>query len=464
MAEPRKRAMVFIDHDLIIRNFINSRAFQDLNENWDVTYVFNDDPTTEETSIFSNIDELELPRVLTTHITRERMASWYKLYAIGAMHDNRGTAQKAYCKQRLYETHGYLRTNIFDVLGLPGIYAIAQRYVFNKQGHLPELKKLIKAEKPDVLIHPSVLAGYFVNELLVLKDILEIPFLVLMNSWDNPSQRAMTIDHPDCLGVWGEETKDQAIEYMNMPADRIRVLGAAQYQGYRTPVSDDDLTLRRMFKVPQDKPIVLYGGISQSLDEIRHLTMLEDKIETGEIPDCHILYRPHPWRGDLVENEDNFFDHDYKHISMDPFMENYYRRISTMNDRGMDMSDFEISRKLLKMVSGTISSLSTLLLDTVLHGKPTIAFMPHADMVKKFGRPEHLLDKLAHFKGLWGRPGVDMCRSDDNLSASIANLLKQSNDEDLHQTMLEYAQRFVDLSEPNYSTRLYHLAEEMTSQ
>ncbi|MEG3618575.1 hypothetical protein V5T82_08930 [Magnetovibrio sp. PR-2] len=459
----KKKAMVFIDHDLIIRHFINGKAFERLNEEWDVTYVFNDDPTTEKKHIFTDVHDLGLKEVFTTHITRARMGSWYQLYAISVLHHQRGTPNKKFRKRRIYEINGPLRANIYDALSLPGIFPMVQKYYLNRQAYLPELEELIKQKNPDILIYPSVLTGYYMNELLVLKDRLKIPFLALMNSWDNPSQKAMTTGHPDCLAVWGEETRRQAMTYMGMPKDKVKILGAAQFQGYRNAVPETDAELREMFKVPKGKPIILYAGVSKSVNETRHLDLLEENIGSGKIPDCHILYRPHPWRGELVNNEVGFFEKGYKHISMDPFMEDYYRRATSETTRGIDMANYEVTRRLLGLVSGTISTLSTLLLETVLHGKPTIAFMPEADMRYKFGAPKHLLPRLAHFSGLWNKPGVDMCQSDDHLVESMNGLLKGAEDPELRKTMLEYAQDFVDLSGPTYSERLNMLAHELTS-
>ena len=69
------KALVFIDHDMIVRHFVQSDAFAALEEAFDVTYVFNEDISTEKKWLTLDIDRLGLGRVLRTHIPRVRMGS-----------------------------------------------------------------------------------------------------------------------------------------------------------------------------------------------------------------------------------------------------------------------------------------------------------------------------------------------------------------------------------------------------
>jgi len=81
-----------------------------------------------------------------------------------------------------------------------------------------ELDALLEDERPDVIIHPCVLEGAFLNDLIVATQARGIPFVVIMNSWDNPSTKQAMAGSPDYLLVWGEQTKRHAIEFVGMPA------------------------------------------------------------------------------------------------------------------------------------------------------------------------------------------------------------------------------------------------------
>lgn len=464
-AGKRPKALVFIDHDMIVRHFVLSGAFAEIERTFDVTYVFNDDTSTHKKWLTVDVHSLHLPRVLVTHIPRVRMGSWYKLYAITVLHLQRGTPNYLGRRERMADINGWPRTVYYDILSRYPIYPLVRRRLLKELGVYEPLSELIRSEAPDLLIQPTQLNGYYINELQLLSEKLGIPFLVLMNSWDNPSQKAAATGMPTKLAVWGEQTKDHAIRYMRLPPERISVLGAAQFDLYRTPVRESDDELRSQFGVPQGKPIVLYGGVSKSIDETRHLRLLEDGIRSGVIRDCHVLYRPHPWRGGLVEGEENFFDADFRHISMDPHMEPYYRRVVNRPEVAFDMADYEVTKKLLQLVSGTISTMSTIQLETALVGKPSISFMPTRDMETKYGKSTAIGFRLAHFQGLWECPGIEICPSDEGLPAAVNRLLDRAGDAALCDTIRNHARTmYVDLSGETYASKLRDLAASMVVQ
>jgi len=91
-----------------------------------------------------------------------------------------------------------------------------------------ELDALLEDERPDVIIHPCVLEGAFLNDLIVATQARGIPFVVIMNSWDNPSTKQAMAGSPDYLLVWGEQTKRHAIEFVGVAIGTFGAeLGAA---------------------------------------------------------------------------------------------------------------------------------------------------------------------------------------------------------------------------------------------
>ena len=103
--------------------------------------------------------------------------------------------------------------------------------------------------------------------------------------------------------------------------------------------------------------------------------MLENAIENSLLPDCHVIYRPHPWRGKLVNSED-FLSLKWNHISIDPTMREYYKNVIKNPSGKMHLADYSISNKLLTLVDAVISPLSTMLIESLLKGKPCLAFFP----------------------------------------------------------------------------------------
>lgn len=459
MPETMKRVLVFIDHDMTIRHFVKSGAFAELEEAFEVTYVVNLDPHPTGQWINTDPEDLGFDRMKVVRIPRQRMGEWYKLYAVSILQKQRGTSNYTGRKQRMASVNGPLRTKLYELLSMPGIYPLYRRRYLERMGEWEPLRDLIAELDPDLCIYPSMLTGYFMNELLLLCPTLDIPLIVLMNSWDNPSQKAVVTGTPDKLVVWGEHTKRHAMEFMRLPEDRIEVFGAAQFQVYRKPVHENRAELCAMFGLPDDDlPVVLYAGVSKSINETRHLKLLDDAIESGRTPPCRILYRPHPWRGALIEGEVNFYDAGLKHVVMDPWMADYYRRVVVDDSAAFEMADYDITRKLLHLVAGSISTLSTIQLETVLVGKPTISFMPSADMESKYGKSAAISLRLAHFADLWTAPGVTMCGDDADLPDAVTTLLAQAQDAELSRAIAEKGNDFAVLDGLTYGERLVELA------
>lgn len=459
----KKKALVFIDHDLIVRHFIKSGAFRELEQGYDVTYIFNVDNSTEKKWLFTDVDGLGLRSVLRTGITRARLGSWHKLFSASVLRNQRGTRNYRPRKELMTEISGRWHTEYYALLSLPGIYPLFRRRFLARQGIYQPLADLIREQKPDIVFHPTILAGYYVNELPFICKATNIPLVMLMNSWDNPSVKALGTSYPDKLVVWGEQTRRHAIEYMRMPEQDVLSFGAAQFQIYREPVKESGAELRAMFKVPEGLPILLYGGASKGAHESRYLKLLDDLIETGAIPPCHVIYRPHPWRGELGEGEISFFDLGCRHISMDPFMEPYYRRATTTGQFGIEMADYTITRKLLHLVSAVISPLSTILLEATMLGKPVLMFFPQQDMGKKGGRHTQLALNMVHFADFWEKPGVNVCDSETEFAEKCCLLMAQANDPAIHEELQRHASHFLVMDGPSYGERVRQLADQLTS-
>ena len=85
------------------------------------------------------------------------------------------------------------------------------------------------------LIHPSVLEGHFINDLVEIGAARSVPTVAIMNSWDNPSTKRAIVGMPDWLLVWGSQTKMHAERYMRMPPARVVAFGSTRRARSRCP-------------------------------------------------------------------------------------------------------------------------------------------------------------------------------------------------------------------------------------
>src|SRR2546428_13845442 len=84
-------------------------------------------------------------------------------------------------------------------------------------GNDPALDTLLEEEKPDVLVHPTVLEGLFVSDLIRWGRVHRVPTVYLMNSWDNPAVKMVAVGAPDRLVGLGEQAKQGAPERLGIP-------------------------------------------------------------------------------------------------------------------------------------------------------------------------------------------------------------------------------------------------------
>src|SRR5581483_4214794 len=123
-----------------------------------------------------------------------------------------------------------------------------------------------------------------------------------------------------------------------------------------------------------------------------------------------------------VPGETDFFDVAWRHVSMDPAMEGYYRRTAAKSEQGFDMADYRVTAKLLRLVAGVISPLSTMLLEAIMHGKPVLMFVPGEEQTADVQDAIKLGMKLPHFAEFWGAKGIDICTRQADLAPSVQRM------------------------------------------
>ena len=230
----KKKALVFIDTDVAIRHFIKNTTFSKLSEAYEIIYVFNNDKTTDKSSVNTPLDSLGLKNIRYTTVPRRRTGKWYFLFAATVLRQQRGLPNYTARKRQLVQSLGSRNVFLLLILGLPVIYPIF-KFIFEQlMGIDSSVRGIIEDERPDIVIHPSVLNGYYINELLLMKRKSGLPLCLLMNSWDNPSAKAVATGIPDFMAVWGEQSKQQALDYMKIPSKNLEIFGAAQFQIYRS--------------------------------------------------------------------------------------------------------------------------------------------------------------------------------------------------------------------------------------
>lgn len=460
----KKKILIFIDSDIILRHFIVNDTFKELSKNNELIYVFNQDKQKfdfEKEEIV--INKIPKENIRYSFIPRKRAGVWYLLYVINVFRQHRialrkNASKKHYKALEKFYVNDLGKRNLFlaKLAGYQIIYQIITFIFSFRLGIHKDVTDIIEKEKPDLLIHPSFLYGYFINELFQVSSKYNLPFIILMNSWDNCCTKAFCTGLPDKLVVWGEHSKRHAKQYIGMSEENVLCFGAAQFEIYKNPPKEDRKTLAKEFGVDPSKKLILYAGVGNSEDETSNLELLENAIEDSILSNCHIIYRPHPWRSGLVRNEKDFLSMNWKHISIDPTMLEFYKSLmdNSRKSSGMFLADYSISNKLLTLVDAVISPFSTMLVESMLKGKPVLAFL-------KYDQKRSLSNDFIHFVEFVELEETNTCYAKKDFIFQCEKMVSQIGNKTFAEKLKKTSNFFVNQPKASYGHQLALLAEKV---
>ena len=449
------KILIFIEHDAVIRHFIDSNAFQGLVRNHDVKFVF---PEPGYKRVKTDVGALELGAPYRhLKVNQDRLHLWKQLFLLNQLTWRPGKQFAAL--RRLYRyAVGKKDVLKFSVLTLPGIRRLAENYYKAKINRTPyvELDLLLVEEEADVIIHPCVLEGVYINDLTLVCNERAIPFVVIMNSWDNPSTKQAMAGKPERLLVWGDQTRNHAIEFMNLPESSIDIFGVAQFDVHREPARIGRDGFCRMNDIPRDARILLYAGSSKGTDEYSHLRLLDEAVESGALGHTAVLYRPQPWGGCGRQGERSP-NGTWKHVYIESAMRPYVEAVRAGSAQSI-FPDYRDTRDVLANVDAVISPLSTIIIEAAIHRKPSLCFLAEGEAN---ATALQLNLPLTHFEDLYEVPEFFVCRDYLGLVDAVVKLIDKVGDEDFADRLVRAAAHFAKPFEKPYSERLLAYTENL---
>ena len=373
------RLAILIDTDVSLRHFVKTGTFSGLEKIHDVRYFIKQDGTSKD-QLSLDKAKAALSESQIVNIPRKRTGRWYALNVATVLCNHRHDNESLRSKNAQFQS--MVSAKLFRVsqcMAFPLINPIVRLIWKICMGVWKPLYEALREVGPDLIILPCPLNGPFMYELMPVAKKLGVPALVLQNSWDNTSSRAFLTGLPDYLGVWGGLTRRQAVEFMRMPPDRVKILGAAQFDCYRENPSNSFSEIRNYYGVAEGKKVIVYAGAGNGAHESWYLGVMNELCHEGLWGDAHIVYRPHPWRGPLATNEKNFFEMGLSHVTMDPELVEYYQREISSPTGKPCILDYEKTHELLSTTDFMVSPCSTILLEAAMHGIPCVTVFPDDD-------------------------------------------------------------------------------------
>jgi hypothetical protein len=432
------KVLVFIDHDIICRHFILSGALRLVEENAEVVYVF-----PENGSKRFNLDPATLKlrgRYCRVGVPDKRIQAWRWLLFADQLRWRPGRFERAL--RRFRRAHLGWRAALLLTLGSYPPFSFFLRHMVARQlaAHpVNQLVDLLESETPDVVLHPSVLDGTFINDVNNICQIFSIPCIVAMNSWDNPSTKRSVVALPSWLLVWGEQTKEHALRFVGIPHERVVPFGVAQFEVFDNAPRKSRSEFAQHLGIAPDKLIFLFAGSNARTDELDVLLALDEAIEVGHLPGIAVVYRPHPWGGGGQQ-----------HVVIDPTMQSYIKALAA-GDPGITLPDYRDTHDILSLVDAVISPMSTILIEAALHSKPVIIHAPESeDPLAPLGSAIPML----HFEQFLALPDVRLTRNKVALELEIKSLLSHSEAQRRGQGLYAECSKFITKFERPWSERI----------
>jgi len=410
------KILIFVDHDIIAKNFILNGALDLLNIKHQVLVVL---PTTGSTKRVT----LPLQRMKPTFSyiyvdpNIRRVQIWRWLLFSSQLRYRRGEHERAIRHLRRV-TLGPKASLLLTLLAYQPLFLLFTFYckILLRNISVHQLLHIFELEQPDIIFHPTVLEGLFVNDLIELSKHTAIPTVFAMNSWDNPSTKRSVVGKPDHLLVWGNQTKEHAIRFLNMPPLSVHSFGSPQLDRYTFhQILDPPSWLES--DILEGRHVILYAGSNTNTNELSFMLEIDEFLSNIKPDNLTFVYRPHPWgHGGL--NGNLILEHSFKHLRIDPSMLPYLSAVRS-GQYPIFLPDPNITHSLLSCATLVISPLSTILLEAALLKKSIAVHLPSTSDAPLLANGLPML----HFDEFLGHPSVRTVNTAQSIFTLINNLL-----------------------------------------
>jgi hypothetical protein len=170
----------------------------------------------------------------------------------------------------------------------------------------------IAARSPDlIVVTPLIELGSRQVDYVRAARALGIPSALAVASWDNLTNKGRIREVPDLTVVWNEHQREEAMRLHDVPAQRVRALGAHSYDHWfgRAPSRLREAFCREVGLDPQ-RPYLLYTCSSPFIasDEVTFVRAWLARLRSAHDPalrDVGVLVRPHPTNAHIWAGEED---------------------------------------------------------------------------------------------------------------------------------------------------------------
>jgi hypothetical protein len=466
----KKEALIVISGDHLVRNYLTSDAFEELEKAYSCYYVGCEEITLRE-RIESKPGFLGYyrydPAVVRRHMDlfdllmwgRRHKSSTFRFRAMRTLAKEpivfqaRADVSAAYnalryCRHLSRRLRAWLKAARFRVITSRPVLPLYVRAVTPRIPVNPFLFDVIDALRPDLVIFPSCAYDAEGNDLARTCAQLGIPCLFLIDNWDNLSSKSVLWAKPSDMGVWGAQSIDHAVDIQGMPRNHVTALGTPRFDQY---FRLRDTPLPSHF----DHKYILFVGTALEFDEVTVIEVIDRTIEgnPGVFGDVKLVYRPHPQR----QGKQTIIGRTFEHVVIDPQMYDAYVEGRAGRSVAPDLTYYP---SLLQNAEFVIGGLTSMLMETLVFGKRYLALV-HDDG-RNLTSQHNALKYYVHFRGLEDFDAVSMCDDLARLPEFLIDTWQMRRDVDVQAVDRRRMYYLYDDSTP-YRLRLVQLADGVVS-
>lgn len=374
----KKKISLVLDNEFVLRSYLESSTISKLRLEFEVELVLINQETNHLLNNFYTISKHKYLQFLQTifsvsyWIKKRKVSNSFRIRLLSLLHSRR-----------------YFYSSRKPSFRLPSIPVLVGFIVGYARFKIPSIfmsalsmniEKHFRTTKTNLIIYVTSGGASSNSDVLsLIGSKLKIPTLVVIENWDNLTSKAVFNFKPDFLGVWGKQDLEASISLHGFSPENVVEIGSPRIS---------KLIRNHKKESTSSKKILFAGGSTDfpfELEWLKYTFSLAHKFERS------FIYVPHPANYSSIRK--------YLNGETDQIFSSIPTQILQLikSKDGKSLPDLDFYTPIFHEAWVTISPYSTMLLESLLLGIPTVG-VDFNDFVK--GSEEWASQAFEHFHNL----------------------------------------------------------------
>jgi hypothetical protein len=387
----KKKILFIINSDLYIRNYLNTNVLQKISKHHDINLIVSDD--------VKNIKKLKNLKFFKGFFFQDKFKEkiFFLFNDLFVWKNKSLSSSFAYRMKRNFINYPKWR-KLFLYFFSNNLFIIFFGNLLIKILNNKELKCYISKINPDIIISP--ISGLEISTFILPSICREkkIKSLFLVDNWDNISSKSLFFKKPDLLGVWGEQSKNHAIQIQKFEKKKVFNIGTPRFDIYFNKITNKKNKFN--FKY------ILFCGTAVEFDEEGALTKIDEILRKNKsfFENCKVIYRPHPWRQSRkIINVERL-----RSVIIDPQLKKNYLLKRSDVDFQPSLSHYP---SLISNSEFVVGGLTSMIVEALILKKSYLAL---AFSDNNFTNQKDILNNLEHLKIIKKIKNISICNNINN--------------------------------------------------